>query len=72
MAGHLPDVGERFTFNGWLFTVHAKEGARIDRVRVTRLKGNAPVMPSKEIAGKDASKEQPAGKEPTVGREAKP
>jgi CBS domain containing-hemolysin-like protein len=43
LAGHLPDVGERFTFNGWAFTVHAKEGARIDRVRMSRLK-----TPSKE------------------------
>jgi CBS domain containing-hemolysin-like protein len=71
MAGHLPDVGERFTFNGWLFTVYAKEGARVDRVRMTRLKGSAPVVPSKELAGKDAPKEQPAGKESAGGPEAK-
>jgi len=38
MAGHLPDVGERFTYNGWAFTVYAKEGARVDRVRLLKLK----------------------------------
>jgi hypothetical protein len=32
-------VGERFTYGGWQFTVSAKEGARIDRVRLMRLKG---------------------------------
>jgi putative hemolysin len=41
LAGHLPDVGERFTYGGYQFTVAAKEGARIDRVRVVRLKGTA-------------------------------
>jgi CBS domain containing-hemolysin-like protein len=39
LAGHLPDVGERFTYGGWQFTIAAKEGARIDRVRLVRLKG---------------------------------
>lgn len=38
LAGHLPDVGERFTYGGLQFTVATKEGARIDRVRVVRLK----------------------------------
>ncbi len=42
LAGHLPDVGERFTYGGYQFTVAAKESARIDRVRVVRLKGTAP------------------------------
>ncbi|HEX8697722.1 MAG TPA: hemolysin family protein [Myxococcaceae bacterium] len=46
LAGHLPDVGERFTYGGWQFTVAAKEGARIDRVRLVRLKGS--VAPGKE------------------------
>ncbi|WP_224242101.1 hemolysin family protein [Hyalangium gracile] len=41
LAGHLPDVGERFTYGGLQFTVAAKEGARIDRVRVVRLKASA-------------------------------
>lgn len=40
LAGHLPDVGERFTYGGLQFTVAAKEGARIDRVRVVRLKSS--------------------------------
>ena len=41
LAGHLPDVGERLTYGGLQFTVAAKEGARIDRVRVVRLKPGA-------------------------------
>lgn len=45
MAGHLPDVGERFTYGGWQFIVAAKEGARIDRVRVSRLKNAPPATP---------------------------
>ncbi len=59
MAGHLPDVGERFTYNGWAFTVHAKEGARIDRVRLTKLK-----TPSKEpTPPKDSTGKEAAGQE---------
>jgi putative hemolysin len=46
LAGHLPDVGERFTYGGWQFTVAAKESARIDRVRLVRLKGGT--APGKE------------------------
>ena len=41
VTGHLPDVGERFTYSALQFTVSAKEGARIDRVRVVRLKTTA-------------------------------
>ncbi|HSP76985.1 MAG TPA: transporter associated domain-containing protein, partial [Myxococcaceae bacterium] len=51
-AGHLPDVGERFSYDGWSFVVHAKEGARIDRVRMTRLKG--PTTTTKELPGHEA------------------
>jgi CBS domain containing-hemolysin-like protein len=61
-AGHLPDVGERFVFNGWAFTVHAKEGARVDRVRMTKLK-----TPTKEPP---PPKETPGTKEP-AGQELK-
>lgn len=56
MAGHLPDVGERFTYDGWAFTVHAKEGARVDRVRMIKLKSS-----SKEPT---PTKDAPAPKEP--------
>ncbi len=48
MAGHLPDVGERFTYDGWSFVVYAKEGARIDRVRMTRLKASTKEPPLQE------------------------
>ena len=53
LAGHLPDVGERFTYGGWQFTVAAKEGARIDRVRLVRLKGGT-------APGKDKDKDSRA------------
>ncbi|WPB75176.1 hemolysin family protein [Archangium violaceum] len=57
LAGHLPDVGERFTYNGWAFTVYAKEGARIDRVRMTKLKTSSkePATASKDATGKDGA-----------------
>ncbi|MGZ3459515.1 MAG: hemolysin family protein [Archangium sp.] len=60
MAGHLPDVGERFTYNGWVFTVHAKEGARVDRVRMTRLKAptNKEPLPAKEPAGRESASQE--------------
>jgi CBS domain containing-hemolysin-like protein len=50
LAGHLPDVGERFTYGGWQFTVAAKEAARIDRVRLVRLKPGTP--PGKDKDGR--------------------
>jgi CBS domain containing-hemolysin-like protein len=56
LAGHLPDVGERFTYGGWQFTVAAKEGARITRVRVVRLKGTA----SSAKEGKGDGRTEPA------------
>jgi hypothetical protein len=53
-------VGERFVFNGWAFTVHAKEGARIDRVRMTKLKTSTKEpTPPKETPGT----KEPAGQE---------
>jgi putative hemolysin len=54
MAGHLPDVGERFTHGGWSFTVHAKEGARIDRIRLARLKGSPKESPGKEAVSPES------------------
>lgn len=44
-AGSLPEIGERFTHSGLLLTVQEKEGARLDRVRVQRVK---PATPSRE------------------------
>ena len=38
LAGSLPEVGERFSFNGWQFAVHAKEGPRLRRIRLVRPK----------------------------------
>jgi CBS domain containing-hemolysin-like protein len=52
LAGAIPEVGERFQFNGWQFTVHSKEGARLRRVRVNRPKGSAP---AKEKDGRPAA-----------------
>ena len=66
MAGHLPDVGERFTFNGWAFTVHAKEGARIDRVRMTKLK-----TPAREATSDPTSAPDGGGPRDPPGPELK-
>ncbi|EPX64797.1 CBS/transporter associated domain protein [Cystobacter fuscus DSM 2262] len=59
LAGHLPDVGERFTYDGWAFTVQAKEGARIDRIRMVKLK-----QPVKEATHRETPGEPPAGEPP--------
>ncbi|MFY0573422.1 hemolysin family protein [Cystobacter fuscus] len=59
LAGHLPDVGERFTYDGWAFTVQAKEGARIDRIRMVKLK-----LPIKESSPRETPGEPPTGEPP--------
>jgi hypothetical protein len=33
-------VGERFSVNGWQFTVHSKEGPRLERIRLLKLPRN--------------------------------
>lgn len=38
LSGTIPDVGDRFTFNGWQFTVQSKEGARLERVKLSKIK----------------------------------
>lgn len=38
LAGAIPEVGDKFTHDGWTFFVHAKEGPRLDRVRVQKPK----------------------------------
>jgi CBS domain containing-hemolysin-like protein len=59
LAGHLPDVGERFTYDSWQFTVAAKEGARVDRVRVTRLKGGTSAAKDGKEGRADGRSEPP-------------
>ena len=47
LSGSIPEVGERFSFNGWQFTVHSKESARLNRVRVVKPKPrDAPALAS--------------------------
>ena len=38
MAGAIPDVGDRFTANGWTFVVASKDGPRLERILVTKPK----------------------------------
>lgn len=38
--GHLPTVGEHFVWQGWRFEVIDLDGRRIDKVLVTRVKGD--------------------------------
>jgi len=38
LHGSIPEVGDRFTYDGWQFTVASKQGPRLGRVRMTRLK----------------------------------
>jgi putative hemolysin len=41
-AGAIPEVGDRFTLEGLVLTVASKQGQRLDRVRVTRVKTPQP------------------------------
>ncbi len=41
LAGSIPEVGEKFTYDGWQFTIASKQGPRLGRVRMTRLKAPA-------------------------------
>ena len=52
MAGSIPDVNEKFAFNGWQFIVHSKEGPRLGRVKLLRPKG-APAAKDKELKATD-------------------
>jgi CBS domain containing-hemolysin-like protein len=36
LAGALPEVNDRFTHNGWTFVVYAKDGPRLERVKVVK------------------------------------
>jgi len=38
LHGSIPEVGDRFSYDGWQFTVASKQGPRLGRVRMTRLK----------------------------------
>ncbi len=38
LASAIPELGERFFSNGFTFVVHSKEGARLDKIRVSRPK----------------------------------
>ncbi|WP_225409834.1 hemolysin family protein [Stigmatella hybrida] len=66
LAGHLPDVGERFTYGGWQFTVASKEGARVDRVRLVRLKGT-PAAKDKDSQDRDGKDREGTGDGPGDG-----
>lgn len=57
LAGALPEVGDRFVFKGWQFVVASKDGARLDRVKVMRPKGQAQVT-----AGPSAAQASTSGR----------
>jgi CBS domain containing-hemolysin-like protein len=40
-TGRIPEVGERFIFNGWQFSVHSKEGPRLDRIRMVKTRASS-------------------------------
>jgi CBS domain containing-hemolysin-like protein len=49
LAGSLPEVGERFAFNGWQFIVHSKQGPRLGRIRLVKARGSAAVSKEKDL-----------------------
>jgi putative hemolysin len=56
LAGHIPEVGEKFTHDGWMFIVHGKVGPRLDRIRVVKL---PKASVAKEPQRDDASQRSP-------------
>jgi CBS domain containing-hemolysin-like protein len=48
LSGSIPDVGDRFTVEGWQFIVTAKDGPRLERVRLVKLKTAASPASEKE------------------------
>jgi putative hemolysin len=42
LAGALPEVNDRFSHNGWTFVVHAKDGPRLERVKVVKPRPSHP------------------------------
>ncbi len=38
LSGSIPEVGDKFTYDGWQFTIASKQGPRLGRVRMARLK----------------------------------
>ncbi len=63
LAGSIPDVGERFAFNGWQFVVHGKAGPKLDRIRLIRPRAAAAAAPKGD--GKDKEPAQ-AAKDPRL------
>jgi putative hemolysin len=56
LAGSIPEVGDRFTYDGWQFTVASKQGPRLGRVRMNRLKP----PPTREAEPQEAPSPAPA------------
>ena len=56
LAGSIPEVGDRFTYDGWQFTVASKQGPRQGRVRMARLKP----PPARETEAQEAPPPPPA------------
>jgi CBS domain containing-hemolysin-like protein len=53
LAGAIPEVGDRFVFKGWVFVVHNKDGARLERIRVlkSRTQAQSAVLPNSPLPG---------------------
>jgi len=49
LLGSIPEVGDHFSFNGWQFIVHAKEGARLERIRLVKPKSQPAPVKDKEL-----------------------
>lgn len=49
LAGSLPEIGDRFAFNGWQFTVQGKQGARLGRIRLMKPKAPSSLAQEKDL-----------------------
>ena len=64
LAGRIPEVGERFPFNGWEFLVHSKEGPRLERIRLIKAPEPAGKTEGEAITAAALPQVDPAANEP--------
>lgn len=68
-AGALPEVGDRFTVEGWQLQVMTKTGPRLERVRMTRLKESGAGVSTTETRESGLGAALGAGNGPSAGEE---
>lgn len=65
LAGSIPDVGDKFTWDGFSFVVTAKDGPKLERIRVFK-----PKTPQQAATSAERAKERPDQTEERKRQEA--